>query len=178
MTSRRHALLGLLALAAAPTLRAEASAQQAYDAALALLCGQRVHRDPQAAAALLQQAATQGHRGAQGLLGWMALSGTGMRRDPALAARWLRPAAEAGDSAAANNLGVLYALGQGVPRDLAQAERWFRAAAERGAEDGERNLRELLRPAGSSAAAPARPAAAPTPLHPALAAAGCRARST
>ncbi|MFO1328586.1 MAG: hypothetical protein U1F56_14610 [Rubrivivax sp.] len=176
---RRRALawgmLGVVALATWP-LRTRADAQTDYDAALALLCGQHVRRDPEAAARLLERAAAQGHRGAQGLLGWMAMSGVGMARDDALAARWLRPAAEAGDSAAQNNLGVLYALGNGVPRDAAQAERWFRAAAASGAEDAELNLQELLRPAGAApAAATAR--RSPARLPPALAAAGCRARA-
>lgn len=173
---RRRPLLGAAlcgALTSAWPLRAAADAQSDFDAAVALLCGQRVNRDPKAAARLLERAAQQGHRGAQGLLGWMAMSGVGMARDDALAARWLQPAAEGGDSAAQNNLGVLYALGQGVPRDLAQAERWFRAAAGSGAEDAEYNLQELLRPEGTTGAGPSRRVSAR--LHPALAAAGCRA---
>jgi len=157
-------------------------AQAKYERALALLCGSGgQRRDPRAAAKLLEDASRQGHAGAQGLYGWMAMSGVGIAQDDALAARWLRPAAEAGDSAAQNNLGVLYALGSGIPHDHAQAERWFRAAAARGAEDAERNLKELLRPIPpepKGSAAPARPPAtsqtAARKLHPALAAAGCR----
>ena len=177
---RRRALAaGVLACAGIGSwpMRARADAQTDYDAALALLCGQRVRRDPEAAARLLERAAAQGHRGAQGLLGWMAMSGVGMSRNDALAARWLRPAADAGDSAAQNNLGVLHALGQGVPRDLAQAERWFRAAAASGAEDAEVNLEALLRPPGAGAATPAVARRTASRLPPARAAAGCRARA-
>jgi TPR repeat protein len=176
--NRRRLGLGLLPAlllaATAPARAAQADAQALYDRALGLLCGRGGRPDPRAAAALLERAAAQGHSGAQGLLGWMAMSGVGMPRDEARAARWLRPAAEAGDSAAQNNLGVLYALGAGVPHDHAQAERWFRAAAARGAEDAERNLQELLRAPGEPARVP--PGAAAGRLPAALAAAGCRAR--
>lgn len=177
---RRHALVlpaGLLVgLPLPPAARATDAAQTLYDRALALLCGRP--RDPQAAATLLEQAAAQDHRGAQSLLGWMAMSGTGMPRDDARAARWLRPAAAAGDTAAQNNLGVLYALGSGVPHDHAQAERWFRAAAAQGAEDAADNLRELLRQATPGASAPPATRASRSRLHPVLLAAGCRARRT
>lgn len=177
MTRRRPLLLALgLALMAPPLAAATADSQGLYDRALALLCGSR--RDPAAAATLLEQAAQQGHRGAQGLLGWMAMSGTGIPRDDARAARWLRPAAEAGDTAAQNNLGVLHAVGSGVPHDHAQAERWFRAAADQGAEDAAANLRELLRPATPGASAPPALRSSRARLHPALQAAGCRVRRT
>lgn len=182
------AALGTAALAqgGAPTLpprpaaSAPADAEAKYQRALALLCGARGGpRNPQAAAKLLREAAEQGHVGAQGLYGWMAMSGVGMARDDKLAGRWLRPAAEAGDTAAQNNLGVLYAIGSGVPHDHRQAERWFRAAAAQGAEDAENNLKELLRPlppAPASGSAPATPTRVrqTAKLHPALAAAGCR----
>lgn len=177
MNARRHLLASLAVFVAWP-LRAAAAAdaQRLFDRALALLCGRDGAPDADAAAALLERAAEQGHRGAQGLLGWMAMSGIGMARDEARAARWLRPAAEAGDSAAQNNLGVLYAMGQGVAHDHAEAERWFRAAAARGADAAERNLKELLRPAPPGDAGP--PRAVSGRLHPALAAAGCRAPRT
>lgn len=179
MTPRRRLLgatLCLLAQGLAAPRATAADAQGLYDRALSLLCGSR--RDPVAAATLLAQAAQQGHRGAQGLLGWMAMSGTGMQRDDAKAARWLQPAAAAGDTAAQNNLGVLYALGSGVPHDHVQAERWFRAAAAQGAEDAADNLRELLRPARPGASAPPATRVSPVGLHPALQAAGCRVRRT
>lgn len=186
MTARRRGLaaafgLTLCAPLALVATRARgADAQALYDRALALLCGGDARRDPKAAAALLEQAAVQGHHGAQGLLGWMAMSGTGMPRNDALAARWLRPAAEAGDTAAQNNLGVLYALGSGVAHDHVQAERWFRAAAAQGAEDAGNNLRELLKPLAppSGTTAPTRVRPTPVVLHPALVAAGCRPRRT
>jgi TPR repeat protein len=183
----RRRLLMTATVAAALALAGRAAraddGQALYDQALALLCGSRGHpREPKAAAKLLEQAVALGHVGAQGLLGWMAMSGYGVPRDDARAARLLRPAAEAGDTAAQNNLGVLYALGSGVPHDHAQAERWFRAAAAQGAEDAARNLDELLRPlpAGSapgrgSAGRGATRASRPPRLPPALAAAGCRA---
>jgi len=182
---RRRRLLTAAAAAAALTLVGPAvgadDAQALYDQALALLCGSRGHRrDPKAAARLLERAVALGHVGAQGLLGWMAMSGHGVPRDDARAARLLRPAAEAGDTAAQNNLGVLYALGSGVPHDHAQAERWFRAAAAQGADDAARNLDELLRP-GPAASAPGRGTtrtSRPPRLPPALAAAGCRAPRT
>lgn len=172
MLRRRWLAWVALSAIAGPTVAADA--QALYERALALLCGSRGARDPKGAARLLEQAAQQGHHGAQGLLGWMAMSGVGMPRDEARAARWLRPAAEAGDSAAQNNLGVLYALGSGVAHDHAQAERWFRAAAAAGAEDAEQNLRELRRRAGAGESAPPAPAKMAL-LHPVLAAAGCRA---
>lgn len=186
MNPRRRVLYGVFGLALGTTLgllatpAVSADPQALYDRALALLCGSGSRRDPKAAATLLERAAAQGHRGAQSLFGWMAMSGTGMPRDNTLAARWLRPAAEAGDTAAQNNLGVLHALGSGVAHDHAQAERWFRAAAAQGAEDAEQNLRELLKPlpspTGPATRAGVRPAAVGLP--PALAAAGCRPRRT
>lgn len=170
--------LSLGTAAVAPFAAVAADAQALFDRALPLLCGKGARPDPKAAAALLEQAAAQGHSGAQSLLGWMAMSGTGMPRNDARAARWLRAAAEGGDTAAQNNLGVLYALGAGVAHDHAQAEHWFRAAAAQGAQDAENNLRELLKPLPLPASAPPGPGVRSTSagLHPALAAAGCRPR--
>lgn len=169
-----------LSLGAAAVAAVAADAQALFDRALPLLCGKGARPDPKAAAELLEQAASQGHRGAQSLLGWMAMSGTGMARNDTRAARWLRAAAEGGDTAAQNNLGVLYAVGSGVAHDHAQAERWFRAAAAQGAEDAEANLRELLKPLPPPGTATPGAGVRPTSagLHPALAAAGCRPRRT
>lgn len=146
-------------------------AQALYDRAITLMCGSSGVRNPAEAARLLAIAAEQGHAGAQSVLGWLHMTGTGMPRDDARAARWLRPAAEAGDTAAQNNLGVLHAIGQGVAHDHAAAERWFRAAADKGAADAARNL-DVLR-GGTGRKADTRGLARPA-VHPALASARCR----
>jgi TPR repeat protein len=156
--------------ASAPPRVVPPDAQAQYDRALVALCRRRPAVGVDDPARLLRSAAEQGHTGAQSVLGWMLMSGHRVPRDDAHAAGWLRRAAQGGDTAAQNNLGVLYATGSGVPRDLAAAERWFRAAADRGAEMAEQNL-QVLR--GGAASRPAPRAAAA--LHPALAAAGCRA---
>jgi hypothetical protein len=124
---------------------------------------------------VLQGAATQGHVGAQSVLGWMLMSGRGTRRDDALAAAWLQAAAEAGDTAAQNNLGVLYATGQGVSQDDAAAERWFRAAADHGAEMAVQNLAVLRGGAVGGKVGRTAARGGSSGLHPALASAGCRA---
>jgi TPR repeat protein len=152
--------------------RAAAGAADAqYDLGVAMVCRRGLARDPGEAARLLRGAAEQGHVGAQSVLGWMLMSGHGVPRNDMLAAGWLQRAAEAGDTAAQNNLGVLYATGQGVAHDDMAAERWFRAAADQGAEIAAQNLTVIRGGGGIGAAATRRSGG----MHPALAAAGCRA---
>ncbi len=146
-------------------------AEAEYDLGVAMLCRRGLARDPGESARLLRGAAEQGYVAAQSVLGWMLMSGHGVRRDMTLAAGWLQRAAEAGDTPAQNNLGVLYATGEGVARDEAAAERWFRAAADQGAEMAARNL-AVLRGDPKSRTTTTRKSVG---LHPALAAAGCRA---
>ena len=153
---------------------AAGNAEARYDLGVAMLCQRGLARDPGEAARLLRGAAETGHAGAQSVLGWMLMSGRGVPRNDTLAAGWLQRAAEAGDTAAQNNLGVLYATGQGVAHDHTAAERWFRAAADQGAEMAAENLAILRGGGGSRAATPSRSGG----LHPALAAAGCRAAAT
>ena len=159
------------------SLRERAAAGNAdarYDLGVAMLCQRGLARDPGEAARLLRGAAEQGHAGAQSVLGWMLMSGRGVPRNNTLAAGWLLRAAEAGDTAAQNNLGVLYATGQGVTHDHAAAERWFRAAADQGAEMAAQNLAVLRGGRGDQAPTASRSGG----LHPALAAAGCRAAAS
>ncbi len=147
---------------------AAGTAQAQYELGIALLCVRPPR--PEEAARWMTQAAEQGHRGAQSVLGWLYMSGRGVKHDDRTAARWLRLAAQGGDAAAQNNLGVLYAVGGGVEHDHLQAERWFRAAADQGAADAQRNLAVL---GGTARGAAARLAARPA-VHPALSVASCR----
>lgn len=170
LRARRQWLL----LALAPWLgAAKHDAQTSFARGLDLMCS---GGDPKEAAKLFEQAAAQGHRGAQSILGWMHMTGTGVAKSDTLAAPWLRKAAEQGDAAAQNNLGVLHVLGSGVAHDHDQARRWFAAAAQQGARDAQRNLRVLQ----SAASAPSgrERAAIPTGNHPLLARADCRLRTT
>lgn len=153
--------------------RLEAQAQEHYLRGVERLCGTRVKRDAELAALWVRMAADEGHRGAQSLLGWMAMTGTGMRRDDLRAATWLQEAAARGDVAAQNNLGVLYATGAGVKQDAAEAARWFRAAAASRAPAAARNLKALANDAGVQGAGE-RPLTAPPAPRPAQPAADCR----
>lgn len=145
-----------------------------YDRGIQLLCAAHGRRKLEVEAARhLQRAAEQGHSGAQSVLGWMHMAGTGVARDDAAAARWLRPSALAGNTAAQNNLGLLYATGQGVPHSHAQALAWFRAAADQGSAEAARNLHVLIH---GDEGAPAIPggARAPSAPDPRLLAVDCR----
>jgi hypothetical protein len=126
---------GLLALLLALVLAAPADAGALED-------GLEAHGrgDYATAAALLHQAAEQGHAEAQLLLGGMYFEGWGVPRDYSQAAAWWRKAAEQGLAQAQHNLGVMYKRGQGVPQDDAQAVAWFGKAAEQGDEYSQLNL--------------------------------------
>ncbi len=79
----------------------------------------------------LRRAAEQGHREAQGELGWYYHTHARPRR-PDLARRWWGLAAAQGDAEIQNVLGELLRDGAGVRRNYREAFRWFVAAARAG----------------------------------------------
>ena len=80
----------------------------------------------------LEQAADQGHAGAQFGLGFMYHKGTGVAQDFTKAREWYELAAAQGHASAAVNIGVLYLYGDGVEQDLNEAMRWFLKAKAHG----------------------------------------------
>jgi TPR repeat protein len=91
-------------------------------------------------AALLTQAADQGHAGAQYLLGACQQEGRGVPRNHAEAARRYRQAADQGHAEACGGLGALYHDGLGVDQDYAEAAKWYQKGAASGAADAEFGL--------------------------------------
>lgn len=79
----------------------------------------------------LRRAAEQGHREAQGELGWYYHTHARPRR-PDLARRWWGLSAAQGDAEIQNVLGELLRDGAGVRRNYREAFRWFVAAARAG----------------------------------------------
>lgn len=86
-------------------------------------------------AALLLQAAQQGHAGAQHLLGTCYHNGRGVERDYSEALKWYQLAADQNNADAFGALGMLYHNGSGVPQDHAKAFEWYRKGAEAGSDD-------------------------------------------
>ena len=90
---------------------------------------------------LVQQAAENGHAGAQFLFGdRLAEAEPKEERDYAAAARWYRLAAEQGFAPAQEAMGILYESGMGVTEDPIEAARWYRLAAEQGRATSENQL--------------------------------------
>jgi TPR repeat protein len=109
------------------------SAVGKYLLAECFLFGKGVSRNPEAAVALLRDAAEMEHPGrALDLLATCHHKGWGVEMDAAEAARLYRRACDKGYYNAYANLGVLYMTGEGVPRSPARAVRLFRDGVEEG----------------------------------------------
>jgi TPR repeat protein len=88
-------------------------------------------------AALLDEAAKQGHAGAQFLLGNCYQFGRGVPLEYSEAIKWYRLAADQNNSDAFAALGMMYHDGEGgLPQDYSLAMEWYRKAAEAGSPDG------------------------------------------
>lgn len=79
---------------------------------------------------LMMAAAAQGHRLAQGSLGYLYEVGEGVPRNQAEARRWYQAAAEQGDLYSQANLANLLLYMQGSPSFDTEAVRWARSAAD------------------------------------------------
>lgn len=101
----------------------------AYLAAEMQLQGRGTPRDPQAALALMEKAAQQGHVRAMSALGAVYAYGRDVPADYPKALRLLKSAALAGDMHAQNNLATLLYFGLGGERNLSEALYWARRAA-------------------------------------------------
>lgn len=101
----------------------------AYLAAEMQLQGRGTPRDPQAALALMEKAAQQGHVPAMSALGAVYAYGRDVAADYPKALRFLKPAASAGDMHAQNNLATLLYFGLGGDRDPQEALYWARRAS-------------------------------------------------
>ncbi len=80
----------------------------------------------------VHRAATQGHAGAQLMLGLLYFDGCGVKQNKAEAIPWIQKAAEQGHAGAQWKLGCLYLGGHGVKRNEAEAIPWIQKAAEQG----------------------------------------------
>ena len=82
--------------------------------------------------ALYQQAAEGGHADAQWRLAMLYLEGNGVQQDSGRAAALYQQAADQGDSEAQFSLGILYQEGNGLPQDSAKAAALYQQAADQG----------------------------------------------
>jgi TPR repeat protein len=96
-------------------------------------------RDDDAALALFNKAARQGHAGAMFALGVLA-DGSREVANRAAAQDWFRQAAEQGHSYAALMLGRYLARGLAGTTDLVEARRWLEAARAAGVTEAELDL--------------------------------------
>ena len=91
--------------------------------------------DERVAAAWFRRAALQGHRDAQGRLGFLLLRGRGVREDEAEAYRWLTSAVRLGDVWACCTLGNMYDseyAHAAALKDDSVAAMWYSRGAEKG----------------------------------------------
>lgn len=90
-----------------------------------------------------REAAEQGDKISQTLLGEMYLYGKGVSQDYVEAVKWFRKSAEQGHIGAYYPLGCMYEEGKGVPRDHDEAVKWFRKAGEQGYADTQLKIDEM-----------------------------------
>ena len=83
------------------------------------------------AALLLVPLAERGNARAQGMVGFMYVTGQGLPQNYDLAAYWYRLSAEQGDTTSQYLLGLAYDKGRGVPLDEVAAYKWLNLAAAR-----------------------------------------------
>ncbi|MBL8472304.1 MAG: sel1 repeat family protein [Rhodocyclaceae bacterium] len=119
--------------AAAPASSEPATADALYAQALQTA-------DVNAARALFENAAKQGHPAAQAMLGFFYAEGQGVPKSDNEAIRWYKLAAESGNVMAQNNLGKMYEQGRGVTASMQDAIYWYRKAADQGNAPTQNNL--------------------------------------
>ena len=110
-----------------------------------LHAGRGVETDLKEAAIWYQQAAKQGHAGAQYALARIFLHGDGMDLDEEKAAKWFKLAAEQDVPEAQLILADSYLRGRGVPEDFVLAYVWFNRASSHGLDIAEKNKRHTAR---------------------------------
>jgi hypothetical protein len=89
---------------------------------------------------LWQQAAHQGHSGAQFGLGLIFYHSLGVKQNYSEANEWNRKAADQGHAGAQCNLGLAYYQGEGVEKDFSEANKWYRKAADQGVAGAQFNM--------------------------------------
>lgn len=90
-----------------------------------------------------REAAEQGDKISQTLLGEMYLYGKGVSQDYVEAVKWFSKSAEQGYVGAYYTLGCMYEEGKGVKQDHAEAVKWFRKAGEQGYADAQLKIDEM-----------------------------------
>lgn len=103
-------------------------------------------KDIKKAAYWSEEAARQGHEGAQRNSAIYYFNGDGVARDLEQSNAWLDRAVKSGFVNAEYDLGYVYQHGEGVPEDLALARYWFRQAAERAHVEAAEALAEMGEP--------------------------------
>jgi len=87
-----------------------------------------------------EQAAFQGHDGAQCNLGFMYANGKGVKKNYQKALNWYQEAATNGNAIAQYNIGYMHSIGLGCESDDTQAVIWFEKAAIQGYEKAQNSL--------------------------------------
>ena len=100
-------------------------------------------KDIRKAAYWSEEAARQGHEGAQRISAINYFNGDGVARDLEQSNAWLDRAVKSGLVDAEYDLGYVHRHGEGVSEDLALARYWFRQAAERGHAEAAEALAEM-----------------------------------
>lgn len=111
-----------------------------YNLGVSYLQGKDVTKDDNEATKYFQQAAENGHPGAQFALGNCYLQGRGIAVDKDSAAFWFQKAADQGHPGAQYALGNCYLRGVGLPLNQENAVMWFQKAAEQGHSGAQFNL--------------------------------------
>jgi TPR repeat protein len=119
------------------------TADESYRLALRYLEADGVPRDDKRAAALLADAAEQGHADAQVLLADAYADGLGVESEPAWATMWYGRAAAQGHAEAQYRLALAHIHGTGTSPDVVMAYRWLAIAASAG-HAGAAQARETL----------------------------------
>jgi len=91
-----------------------------------------------------RQAAAQGHKNAQYMLGLIFYNGRGVKKDYREARAWFERAAKQNHSGAQYMLGIIYYDGKGVPKDNGRASKWFTKTAKKGDKDAQYMLGLIL----------------------------------
>ena len=121
---------------------------------------------------MLEEAAHQGHKNAQGILGAMYKNGQGVAQDDSAAMKWWRMAADQGDAQAQYNLGGMYYQGKGVPQNTSEALRWLHKAQVQGDEIAKQGIELIMQAMRETRASqqtnnssmPPPPSASPVPI--------------
>ena len=111
--------------------------------ALMLRKGEGVEKNPKAAQAKMEQAASAGLATAQADLAEMLLKGEAGSPDPKAAVPWLALAADAGHPLAAFELGQLYEQGTVIKQNIETARKLYKLAASAGVAGAAERLKAL-----------------------------------